>query len=343
VFGELPPVDVERLGHLAEELGHVSHSAHYVDYHRAEELCEVLADRLIARYGTNEVRGFVFRAVPRGGHIVLGMLSYALGLSPDSLDRTGESEAPVVLVDDCALSGVRLNEHLTTLRDRPAIVALLCAPAGFGAAAIDRFSNLDACVTAFELADLGPPLLGDRYDEWRAAQNARLGRDAIWIGRPEYVCFDWNEPDSSFFNSVTGELERGFRLVHPVLEEVAESSDDSPVEGPADGESRRTDAVLVHRDGPGPYNAAPSVVSARLDTNRIAVADLSDTSSERTAVCYLLEGTAADIWSWLLARGTLEAAATAVAEEYDVEPGVVLADVAQLADELLEKGLLVRE
>ena len=322
-FGDLSPEDLDRLANLSDQLRHVSRSAVFVDYSRAEQLADELAELLVARYGHSNLLEFEFRAVPRGGLVVLGMLSYALSLPRECLRHSDRSDRPVVLVDDCALSGVRIREHISAMPDRRVTVATLCSPPTFESAAIGLCPNVDACISPVHLADLGPELLGDRYDEWLAEQRQRLSDTAIWFGRPEFVCFAWNEPESSFVNRRTGEVERGFRLVSAPSEDLPD-----------------TDGVRVHRDGPGPYNAPPWVTAADLDGGRVAVADFSGKTGTSTSSCYLLEDSAAEIWIRLIERGTVEAAASAVAEQYAADPQTVAADVARLAGELVERGLL---
>ena len=74
--------------------------------------------QLVDSLGTETLSRCRFVALPRGGLFVLGMLAYLLDLRADRVGDVGESgirpggsdSAPLVLVDDCALSGLRFSE-----------------------------------------------------------------------------------------------------------------------------------------------------------------------------------------------------------------------------------------
>src|ERR671910_1255702 len=110
VVGYFDAAGRARLEALRWQLEHILPRLRYVGYAQAQEDCERLAARLVERFGRDELRGFRFVAIPRGGFIVLGMLAYILGLERSQLEAAPYSEhagAPLVVVDDCALSGVR--------------------------------------------------------------------------------------------------------------------------------------------------------------------------------------------------------------------------------------------
>jgi hypothetical protein len=338
-FGEPDDATRERLGQLASQLARVAHAARYVSYTEAERLTEVLAARLIDRYGRDELTKLEYRAIPRGGAIVLGMLAYALDLPADALhvrhDRAAAGqERPLVVVDDCVLSGMRLKQHLAFPGDRRVILAALFVPAALG----DRTRVGNRPIdwnSAVLLDDLAPKLYGDGYSTWLDSWTRRLGDSVLWIGQPEHLCFAWSEPESAFVNAATGEVEAGFRLVPPNRCLRARSAPTAAVpEGSAD-------RVEVHRDGPGPLNAPPHVVAAHVGGQRIAVARFAGDCHDRVDECYLLEESGADMWTQFIAHGTVEQASHILGSWYDAEPAAIAVDAEAFAEALVEMGLLV--
>jgi hypothetical protein len=338
LFGEAGALDMERLKQLAAQISHTGRSARYIGYREAEALAEILAEQLSQRYGRSEVQGFEYRAIPRGGLIVLGMLSYALGLPAARLSpENGAAGRPVVCVDDCVLSGMRFKEQLLRLKGRQVILASLFAPAALCGSQESEVEPFE-CICATALRDLGPELYGDAYPAWRQRWAQRQGDAVLWIGQPEHLCFAWSEPESSFYNSVNGSLEPGFLLAPP--ERCLRHRNEQP-NGPAESLKDRPQ-VHFHEDGPGPLHAAPRVVAVRIDANRVAVADFSAAEADTAAECYLLEGSAADMWEHILVHGTVERASQALSKLYDAEPRILSKDTADFADSLLDLEILVR-
>ena len=338
-FDEPDDVRRERLGRLASQLARVGYAARYVSYTEAEGLTEVLAARLIERYGRDELTKLEYRTIPRGGTIVLGMLAYALDLPAHSLNvghaQWGtDRERPIVIVDDCVLSGMRLKQHLGPLGDHHVILAALFAPAALG----DRTTVGNHPVdwnSAIWLDDLAPQLYGDGYSTWFDSWTRRLGDSVLWIGQPEHLCFAWNEPESAFVNAATGEVEAGFRLTPRNRCLRARFVPAAAVPGDSAGR------VQVHRDGPGPLNAPPDVVAMQIDGQRIAVARFAGDCHAPVDECYLLEESGADMWTHFITHGTVEQASHILASLYDADPAAIAADTAALADALIEMGLLL--
>ena len=331
-FGDFEAVDLERLAQLAGQLARVNRAARFVDYAEAELLAELLAEKLKAAYGWRELQGFEYRPIPRGGFIVLGMLSYALGLKGTrDVDVATDTTRPLVFVDDCVLSGLRFRQELEKAGSRPVILATLVAPAALlGRVAVQDRSFELFC--AAELTDLAPDLYGKAYPAWRERWESRQGASVLWTGQPEYVCFSWSEPESSFFNQVTQELEAGFRFV-PQEKCLRYRHDGTP--------RAHVGEIVLHEDGPGPLNAAPDTVALRLDGRRVALADFSGDIDGKVSACYLLEDSAADMWEYMISHGSIEKAARELASIYDMDPLKIGTDVAALSASLLELGLLV--
>nr|WP_275298028.1 PqqD family protein [Halomonas campisalis] len=63
--------------------------------------------------------------------------------------------------------------------------------------------------------------------------------------------------------------------------------------------------------------------------------------SGHTAPCFRLEGSAAEMWRYVLEHGTLEAAEAALLERYDIAPSTLGHDLAVFVAELEKNGLLI--
>ncbi|WP_197030625.1 hypothetical protein [Halomonas sp. BC04] len=116
VFGNFSSSDRNRLVLLSNQVTAVLRAHRYFSYHSAEKVAQRLADLLVERYGAEAISRFHFTAIPRGGLIVLGMLSYLLGLRPNQVEVSHKITMPkngtLVIVDDCALTGVRFQQFL---------------------------------------------------------------------------------------------------------------------------------------------------------------------------------------------------------------------------------------
>lgn len=153
-FDERAEVRVHGLARqLTEQLPHLA----YWDYAAVETATRELADRVratVARLGAERVR---FRAVPRGGHVVLGMLAYLAGADHDQLERPVGPKDMVIVVDDVAISGSRLTRFLDARPSwRRVVVATLAAPDAL-APLFESDPRVQAFLAARRLAELPPP------------------------------------------------------------------------------------------------------------------------------------------------------------------------------------------
>ncbi len=325
VFGE---TEFERLKSLSAQIGRVDQNARYIDYRQAEQDCEILAARLKERFGRRELRSFSFYPVPRGGVIVYGMLSYALDLPATGDNSSIAADAPVMFVDDCAISGMRFGQMLGRFPGRRVIFAPLYSHPDLRRAICDREPRVIDCVSAHDLADLAPELYGEGYAGWHAVWSQRLGKEVYWTGQPEYLCFAWNEPESSFWNSATDKLEPGWRLV-PRNRCLRHRSVDGPPHRDTD-----TPLLQVLPKAAGPIKPANGTIYARMPDDTVALAALPGSE------CYILEGTAAAMWFALVEHGAVEPAAASLAGRYEVEAERLEADMKRFVENLRDQGLV---
>jgi hypothetical protein len=306
---------------LRWQLDHLLPRLRYVGYRQAEEDCERLAARLLDRFGRKELDGFQFRAIPRGGLIVLGMLAYILDLRPAQLQHSPPSDAPLVLTDDCAISGLRFSEVLAGCESQQVIFALLYAHPDLRIAIEQREPRVLACVSAQDLADHAPAYYGDEYEAWKERWRQRPN-PGYWIGQPDHVCFSWNEPDTVFWNPVAEQAETAWRLLPPELCLKHRR-------GLAPSDTR----VQLQPEGKGPLRPSGKVVFGELE-GRVVVANME------TGQSFELVDTAADMWRAILEHGNLEDVEKTLAASYQVERARLRDDLRGLVEDLLEQGLL---
>ena len=297
----------------------------YVGYRQAEGACALLAGALIHEFGREEISRFRFTGIPRGGLIVLGMLSYILQLNHEQTVSFGAEplpHAPLVVVDDCALSGFRFGQFLQRLPERSVIFAHLYSHPDLRRAIVDRERQVMASVAAHDLEDHAPQVYGGAYDSWRERVWGRANGRCYWVGLPDYLCFAWNEPDFTVWNPRTEREETVWRILPPELclkNRV--------------GEAGRTPELQVQPEGVGPMKPPPHVLYGVLEDELIV-------GETQTGNSYRLEGTAAEIWQSILRHGNVEDVAGELLQLYDVDEKQMRADVADFVAKLEDAGLL---
>ena len=323
--GRFDEVALHRFGALRWQVEHQWPHLRYVGYRDAEAATERLAERLIERFGRDALRTFRYTAIPRGGLIVLGMLAYALDLTPDQLTEDGPEDATRVVVDDCAISGDRFRRYLDA---HPAWRRLVFAPLVAAAelrAALPAMASgrVVACVSADDLVDRAPERLGADHAAWLERWRKRAAGDRPWIGQPDPIVFAWNEPDLGFWNPATERREKGWSLVAP-------------------------EHCLKHRrrgigvEAPQVMPEAAGTVGAADDVLAIEFEGRLHVGAPTWPSPLVLDGVAADLWRALTRTGDAEGAAAAVAAEYAADPATVRADLEPFLGQLLARGALVR-
>ena len=317
--------DTQRLGQVAAFLKRAGIRVRFVDYRRAEDDCLRLAGELRREIGEDALAEATFRAIPRGGLIVLGMLSYALAPRRDQVDGGGggSSSGPLILVDDCALSGLRLRQELARLGTsrRSVVVAHLYSAPELRQAVMEAEPRVTACIAAGDLADRSREVFADpdEHADWLRRWQDRLGASRYWLGLPELIAFAWGEPDRPFWNAETGRVEDGWRLVAP-------------------HRCFKARARLAAGDRPpsgGPWRLPDGVAWGEFD----GVLWLHRGTDDEVLS---LAGTAAVAWKALVSGGDAGDAAAALAADFQVDPAVARADAESLAAALVEAGLLER-
>jgi hypothetical protein len=291
-----------------------------VTYRQAVADAKQLAATLIAAAGSREVAHFRYAAIPRGGLIVLGMLSYALDLGWDAL-LSQHSDAPLVVVDDCALSGARFGRFLRSVDSERIVFAHLYSHPDLRAALVSQEPRVVASLAAHDLRDLARERYpdADDYVAWRDRWHKRLSGPRYWIGQPELVIFPWTEPDHPVWNPVIEQVDDNWRLAAP--DRCLKNW--SRLGLPPSMEVRST-------------FRSPDDVAFNVSEGSLFLCDL------RTEQVYGLEGVGADVWRALAAYGDLDATVAYLLDRYDVDEARLRSDLSVFLEMLLAKGLLER-
>ncbi|MCE9683108.1 PqqD family protein [Halomonas alkalisoli] len=341
VFGRFTHRQRALLENLAAELNDVINRHRYVGYADAEDAAATLAATLISRFGRAGLDSFRFTAIPRGGWIVLGMLSYCLGLRHDQIgvpgDPLDQGELRTwVVVDDCTLSGVRFRQFLTSRDLRSVIFCPLYAPAELCDAIQRAEPGVEACLNAVDLQDVAPERFGKAYPQWLEQRRARVGEKGYWLGIPEHVAFAWCETQSKYWDNEMGCYRASWSLLPPSLSLNRQQEAERLRSQAGAGGAERT-ALLV--PGGGAVQEAPRVLWTDFDGS-IALARFPD-DPDATAPCFRLEGSAAEMWCCVLEHGTLEGAEAALLERYNVDLPTLRHDLTAFVVELEKNGFLI--
>lgn len=340
VFGRFAASELARWRGLALLIREGVHYHRHIDYGEVEAAAQRLADDLVSHYGREALSRFQFTGIPRGGVIVLGILSYLLDLRPDQI-VVSSSELPhcetLVVVDDCSLSGFRFQGFLKQASAGRVIFCSLCAVPELCRLIERREPRVDACFNAIDLQDLGEARFGDAYPRWRDEQRALVGDSGYWVGVPQPVSFAWSEPQTLYWNSERGRFEAGWNLMPPHLCLKRRVQAKRLHARMSSGEQQG--AVAFNDSGDGQLRAGGRVLWARAGA-AISVARMPE-NSERAA-CFRLDGAAADMWEGLMMHGSIDGVVEALAGGYEVDAQVLRHDLEGFVESLMVNGLLTR-
>ncbi|MDD3926109.1 MAG: hypothetical protein PHT33_05575 [bacterium] len=173
----------------------------YVDYAQAERDCIVLSEKMIDAFGRKEIKSFRYTALPRGGYIVLAMLSYALNLAPEQLTVSDDPAVPLVVVDDCSLTGIRFRQSIRNYAAGKIIFAHLYSHPALRNTVAGMEERVEACLSAADLTDWTDRADATETDVPEEVWLRRLGGMAYTVRKTDHVCFAWNEPDRMCWDS----------------------------------------------------------------------------------------------------------------------------------------------
>ena len=283
ILGEIDADDHALVGALGSQVPDLLRRLRPVSHAAVTEAVLRLAQRIRDRVPADELRRYRLVPIPRGGLVVAGLLAYVLELPIMGAGASGEGE-PVILVDDCAISGLRLRDALAARRGHLAGVALLHAHPDLCRNVESTEPDVAFCVAADDLADHAPDR--EDYAGWHRRWSDRSG-GTYWIGDPDHVCYPWNEPDAMVWNDARGVADRGWRVVPPAwcLKNRA---------------AARPGDVQLCAPPRGSTTVAPSLVWGRLDGG-VLLAGLG------LGTPLMLRGDAATAWLGLVAGRLNEA------------------------------------
>lgn len=322
ILGSFDAAEKARVVELGRQLQDALARLCYVTYAQAEQDVELLATKLIERFGRETLSNCQFEAIPRGGLFVLGMVAYALDLKHKQLLPPRLPDVPLVIVDDCALSGTRFGNFIDRYPEHQIIFAHLYSHPDLRAAIERQESNIVACISAHDLDDYAPEKLGKYHSEWYQGWTNRLDGKRYWIGQPEHICFPWSEPDRSFWNYATQQVECAWRVVPPQLcLKNRWTLDTSP--------SR----LQIQSEGKGPLKPSANVLFGDLDGQII----IGDAKTDRS---YQLDSVGSDIWKAIIDYGNLDQAVVSLLNVYEVEEATLRMELESFVAYLLSQELL---
>lgn len=342
IFGNFTSAERVQLSDLAAQLNEVIGKHRYIDYPTAEIYAERLAQKLMGRFGGEALSHFQFTGIPRGGGIALGMLAYLLDLHPDQIisgsSASTKNGDTLVVVDDCALSGVRFQQFLEKVTFSRVVFCPLFATPELCRAIEQAEPRIEACINAEDLHDVAPARFDEAYSQWCAERKKLMGQYGYWAGITEYIAFAWCEPQTKYWSQSTERFEPGWNVLPPNLSLkrrvlAAKLKRER-------GDAGRQAQLTLQPDGPGPLTAANRVLWTEIGS-AIAVAHMPQ-GALQTTPCFRLEGTAADMWRSMLEYGSLEAAEASLLRRYDVEPAILRYDLATFVSDLESHGILTR-
>ncbi len=324
LLGAFDPADRARIEILGAELPSRLDELRFVGYSDAAAACEILGQRLLDRVGRERLETARFEAIPRGGHIVLGMLAMVLGLRSEQLEPPTEvDERLTVVIDDSALTGHRFGRWLEASAARKVVFATLFAPVELSAAVeCAEPERVLACVTAHELRDRGPERYGADYPQWQRSWAEVLDQPRYVVGDHEPLAFAWKEPDQSLWNPVTARREPGWRCLPSEVCLGNRTTGGLPA------------TVQLQPMAAGPLRLAEDVIFADIDGCIIL-------GSTEGGEAVSFDGVAADMWRTMIEQGDTARTVAVLRGQYDVDELQLETDVIAFLEMLRERGWVV--
>lgn len=300
---------------------------HYVDYAEVEADCVRLGEKLQKGFSDETLSSATFLGIPRGGAVVLGLLSYVLDLDQAQIHPQDLTSGPLIVVDDCFLSGSRLARFLEEHPSPTKVVAAgLYAHPDLRAAVEQKRPRVKACVTARDLTDYAPEIYGDDYKDWESRWDRRETGPRFWTGITEHLCFPWGEPDYGIWNSETEQTDQAWTVAPP----------DRSLKARFSGQRGSEGAVQVQQSSSGAITVPPEVFYATFSDQVLVGA----TGSEE---CLELDGSAADFWMALVTCETISEAKSALRQKYNVKPKRLESDLRAFVEALADRQFLETE
>ena len=155
----------------------------YLDIAKCESLAHSLAQKINLSLDPETLQKSRVVSIPRGGLFVSAMLSYILPIKHHQLQPFSDCDSPIILIDDCSISGFRLAQQLCGLKNKQIYFYTLVSPAQLRQAALAVQPRLRVFESAMDLNVYNNDSSG--------RMDARSNR--YWQGQCDAICFPWGE------------------------------------------------------------------------------------------------------------------------------------------------------
>ncbi|WP_321422024.1 hypothetical protein [uncultured Methanobacterium sp.] len=312
----ISPKNKERIMALISSLKSYKDNVKFVDYKSAEKDCEILASKILDKYPREKLESFCFKGIPRGGLIVLGMLSYALDLKPSQFVDSNDPTQPVMIVDDIALTGKRISQILNESKSSHLVIANLYSSPELRRSILNNEPNVKCCFSSHDLKDRSLENHPQNYSTWKKKMNKILG-NRYWIGELDMVCFPWSEPNYSFWNPVTKKVEDGWKYLppHKCLK------------------NKSIMRIPPHKSIKCDFHLSPSVIIGIFDDEILLF-------QKNTANIYSLNGTSAMFFRALVTYGNFETSLEYLVHEHNFDSSKLHNDLKKYVNDLLKNEIL---
>ena len=282
----------------------------YLDSTQCLDLTKSLAKIIKQTVPENILKNSQVVAIPRGGLFIQAMLSYFLPLEHHQLQYTENDvdTSPLIIVDDCAISGLRLAQQLKKFPNREIYFFTIASPRELRDSVnskesriLDFKSVLD--VKSYSTLDLN-----------HASQ-------CYWRGQCDTIIFPWSETQRSYrFNG---------QLSNVPLWKVAPNKLCLSAR-----EKKQRIRTTEIKENPSSVMSTPDDVLYHTDQGLTRILNVS------TMKHYSLDSIGSTIWQSLLKNADLDNVLAELSSIYGVSKTKLNSDVQLLTQKLFNDGLI---
>lgn len=282
----------------------------YLDSTQCLDLTKSLAKIIKQTVPENILKNSQVVAIPRGGLFIQAMLSYFLPLKHHQLQYTENDvdTSPLIIVDDCAISGLRLAQQLEKFPNRDIYFFTIASPEKLR----DSVKLKEARVLDFK------SVVNIKSYSTLKAQNTQ---QRYWLGQCDAVIFPWSETQRSHFSN--GKLSN--RPLWKIAPDKLCMSTKAKKQAIKATEVKENQSAVL---------STPDNILHFTDQGITKILDAS------TMKHYSLDAIGSDIWQSLLSNSNLDHALAELSATYKVSKTRLNNDMQLLTQKLIDAGLI---